>query len=301
MSLNSVLITGSTGFLGNFLLNYFKNNNIDVHELYKPNGFNSMRLNKEVPNFKFKFDLVIHAAGKAHVISRNKIEESQFFDVNVNGTINLLTGLENSYLPKFFTFISTVAVYGLQQGNQINENTPLLATDPYGLSKIQAERLIQDWCKKYGVICTILRLPLIAGPNPPGNLGAMIKGIQRGYYFNIDQGKERKSIVLAEDVAKSILNVAEVGGIYNLTDGYHPDFNELSNLIAKQLDKAKVFNMPIVLAKIAAKMGDLVGKNAPFNTDKLNKITSTLTFDDSKAKTVFGWNPTPVLEGFKIN
>ena len=59
--------------------------------------------------------------------------------------------------------------------------------------------------------------------------------------------------------------------------------------------------MPWVFAKIAAKMGDLVGKYAPLNTDKLDKITATLTFDDSKARAAFGWNPTPVLEDFTIN
>ena len=53
--------------------------------------------------------------------------------------------------------------------------------------------------------------------------------------------------------------------------------------------------------RIEHKFGDIAGKYAPLNSDKLNKITSTLTFDDSKARAAFGWNPTPVLEGFKIN
>jgi nucleoside-diphosphate-sugar epimerase len=191
-------------------------------------------------------------------------------------------------------------VYGKYFGIAIDENTPLLAKDPYGLSKIHAEQLILDWCKKHNVICTILRLPLLVGQNPPGNLGAMIKGIQKGYYFNIAGGNAKKSMVLATDVAKSILKVAEIGGIYNLTDGYHPSFKDLSNHISIQLGKKKPKNIPYWLAMIVSKFGDFLGYKVPLNTNNLKKITSDLTFDDRKAKESFGWNPTPVLKGFKI-
>jgi nucleoside-diphosphate-sugar epimerase len=139
------------------------------------------------------------------------------------------------------------------------------------------------------------------GSKPLGNLGSMIKGIQKGYYFNIAGGQGKKSMVLAEDVVKNILKISEIGGIYNLTDGYHPSFSELSSYIAIQLCKGKPMNIPIWLAKIIAKFGDLLGSKAPINTNKLKKITSDLTFDDTKAREAFGWNPTRVLEGFKIN
>jgi nucleoside-diphosphate-sugar epimerase len=129
----------------------------------------------------------------------------------------------------------------------------------------------------------------------------MIKGIQNGYYFNIDGGKAKKSMILAEDVAQCILKVSEIGGIYNLTDGYHPSFLELSNHISIQLGKGKSINMPMWLAWIIANFGDLLGSKAPLNTNKLKKLTSDLTFDDSKARVAFGWNPTPVIEGFKLN
>jgi nucleoside-diphosphate-sugar epimerase len=108
-------------------------------------------------------------------------------------------------------------------------------------------------------------------------------------------------VVLAEDVARFIVKVAEIGGIYNLTDGYHPSFAELSSHISIQLGKGKPMNMPFGLAMIVAKFGDLLGSKAPLNTNKLKKITSDLTFDDSKAREAFGWNPTRVLDGFKIN
>src|ERR1019366_8633382 len=154
-------------------------------------------------------DIVIHAAGKAHSVPKTDIEKQKFWDVNVVGTANLLKGIEKSGMPKSFIFISSVAVYGKENGILICEDEPLSAKDSYGLSKIAAEKLILEWCEKKHVICSILRLSLIAGPNPPGNLNAMIRGISKGYYFNIAGGKAKKSIVLAEDVAKIIPKVAE--------------------------------------------------------------------------------------------
>lgn len=249
---------------------------------------------------KRDFDLVIHAGGKAHSTPKNKQERHFFFDVNLEGTRNLLRSLEATSLPSKFIFISSVAVYGAISGLLINENASLLAKDPYGLSKILAEQLVQEWCARNNVICTILRLPLIAGPNPPGNLGAMIKGIKDGYYFNIAGGHERRSMVLTEDVAKYILVASQVGGVYHLTDGYHPSYFELSACISKQLNKSSILNLTLPIAKLLAIAGDIIGPKSPINSDKLRKITSTLTFDDSKASIAFGWNPTPVLEGFKI-
>ena len=192
-------------------------------------------------------------------------------------------------------------MYGKDIGTLIDETAPLAAMDTYGKNKIEAEQIIQAWCLKNGVICTILRLPLVAGPNPPGNLKAMINGLRRGYYVNITGGKARKSMVLAEDVAEVIIRAARIGGIYNLTDGYHPSFYEISQLIAKQLGKGKPANIPDWLALLFSKVGDLIGPRAPINSSILRKITSALTFDVSKAREHLNWKPRKVLDAFKIN
>jgi len=295
-----ILITGASGFLGRIICNALSKDNT-LFSLSRSFGDYMISLDDEIPKFDQNFDLIIHSAGKAHLGSDNKFEYMAFFDVNVKGTRNLLTGIELTGLyPKQFVYISSVAVYGLWHGHQIDEKAPLLAEDPYGLSKIQAEQIILDWCKRNNVICTILRLPLVVGENPPGNLGAMMNAILKGFYFNIGGGKSKKSMVMAKDVSEFISKISSTGGIYNLTDGYHPSFFELSNHISKQLGKKAPKNLPYWLAKLIAFVGDLLGKNAPINSVKFNKITSNLTFDDSKARVAFDWYPTPVLEGFKI-
>lgn len=293
-----VLLTGASGFLGKI-----------IYQEYTPNISTIGRFNfsdicsdlsKEIPLLS-NYDLVIHAAGKAHSIPKTDVEKKQFYDVNVLGTLNLLKGLEKTDLPKQFVFISSVSVYGQEFGIAINEEHKLEAKDAYGESKIEAESLVINWCEKHSVICTILRLPLLVGKNPPGNLGTMIKAIDKGYYFNIDGGKARKSMVLAKDVAAFIPKVAADGGIYNLTDGFHPDFKELSIAISKQKKKKIPLNLPLFMIKLMGYAGDLLGDKAPVNSLKIKKITSDLTFDDSKARKLLGWNPQSVLEYLKKN
>ena len=69
----------------------------------------------------------------------------------------------------------------------------------------------------------------------------------------------------------------------------------------KQLGKRQVPTIPHWLALPIALAGNFLGSRAPINSDKLNKITVTLTFDDSRAREAFGWDPKPVLENFRIN
>lgn len=294
----NILLTGSTGFFGKQII--FHNSTETIFSLNRNVGNYKFDLSKSIPDFdSVFFDIVIHNAGKAHSVPKNESDKKVFFDVNILGTQNLLNGLNQaSIIPKSFVFISSVAVYGLNQGEGIDENAHLQAKDPYGLSKIRAEQLVIEWCEINNVICTILRLPLLVGENPPGNLGAMILAINKGYYFNIAGGKAKKSMVLADDVAKIILKASQIGGIYNLTDGYHPNFFELSNAISKQNRKSNSLNIPFFIAKTIALFGDFIGDKFPLNSNKLNKITTDLTFDDTKARQVLGWKTTRVIDYF---
>ena len=286
------LLTGGNGFLGKFIFEGLKNE-YKVYTLSRTSGDYLVSLDSEVPCFNEYFDIVVHCAGKAHIISKTIIDENNYFQINIEGTKNLLDGLKK-HIPRHFVFISSVSVYGQQCGSNISESNLLLATDPYGLSKILSEQSVLDWCENNNVVCTILRLPLVVGENPPGNLRTMIRAIRGGYYFNIAGGSARKSMVLAEDVAKFIIKIASIGGIYNLTDGVHPTVKELS----KEIGKKDFFNVHLRLAKIGAKIGDLLREKGPLNSRKLEKLTSDLTFDDSKAREK-GWSPRSVLDYLK--
>lgn len=296
-----LLFTGSSGFLGHNIYPILaRQYEITTIGLNKENTY-MVNMAQKVPMFTEAYDIVLHAAGKAHVVPKTDIEKQAFFDVNVQGTKNLCKALEESGIPQAFIFISTVAVYGCEYGNNITEEHALNGNTPYALSKIQAEEFLKEWCKKHNVILSIIRPSLLAGPNPPGNLGAMIKGIRTGRYFSIGGGKARKSVLMVEDIARLVPLLVEKGGIYNVCDDEQPSFRQLETVICRQLGKKLPFSIPYWSAKCMAMVGNCLGKNAPINSLKLRKITASLTFSNEKAKKELGWNPIPVLENFRIN
>lgn len=293
------LLTGGNGFLGKYLAKSLASKGELIQLGRSPQSDISADFSQEIPSLP-ETDMVVHAAGTAHFIPKTPEEKALFHTVNVQGTEKLINRLsENTNLPKTFVFISSVAVYGLETGELIKEDTPLLGKTPYALSKIKAEELILDWGKKYGVVTFILRLPLIVGENAPGNLGAMQKAIQAGYYFRVGKGDSRKSMVLAEDIADLIPLLAEYeGGIFNLTDGVDPKISELDFIMASQVNKS-VKVIPIALIKPFAKLGDKISL-FPINTYRLEKLIGQLTFDSSKAKKELNWSPNPVLNWFSV-
>lgn len=295
-----LLFTGASGFLGEnikpILAAQYDMTTIGLTEM------DDIRINfaKEIPQFSNTFDIVLHAAGKAHVVPKTAEEKQSFFDVNYQGTVNLCKGLENIGLPKSFIFVSTVAVYGLDFGENITESTPLNGTTPYAKSKIMAEEFLIDWCAKHDVILGIIRPSLIAGPNPPGNLGSMIRGIKTGRYLSISGGIAHKSVLMVQDIATLVPLLAEKGGVFNVCDDSQPTFRQLERIISEQLHKKSPLSIPMWSAKLLALVGDMLGRKAPINTLKLSKITKSLTFCNQKAKQILGWQPINVLENFRI-
>jgi nucleoside-diphosphate-sugar epimerase len=296
----NLLFTGASGFLGKNIL-CLLNKRFDISTLGLTDSDDyKINLSENSPVLNERFDIVLHAAGKVHSVSKNAEEEKSFFDVNVQGTKNLCSSLEKAGIPSSFIFISTVAVYGLDFGELIREDQPLNGDTPYAKSKLQAEEYLTIWCSKYDVKLSILRPSLIAGPNPPGNLGAMINGIKTGKYLSISGGKARKSILMVQDIADLVPLVAEKGGTYNVCDSEHPTFRDLEKLIAEQLGKSNPISIPFRIARLMARGGDVFGNHAPFNSLKLDKMTKSLTFSNEKARSELGWKPLNVLENFKI-
>jgi nucleoside-diphosphate-sugar epimerase len=127
-------------------------------------------LSETIPVLGKKYDIILHAAEKAHSIPRNNDEIKAFYKVNCDGTKSFCKGLEDSGLSESFIFTSTVAVYGCEYGESITEDHPLNAETPYGKSKIQAEEYLSEWSDRNNIHLTILRPSLLAGKNPHGNM-----------------------------------------------------------------------------------------------------------------------------------
>lgn len=298
--MEKLLFTGASGFLG-YNIRHILDKTYDVHTIGLTDDDDiKINLAKEIPPINTYYDVVLHAAGKAHVVPKTDAEKKVFFDVNYQGTVNLCKALENAGIPKVIVFISTVAVYGCEFGELIDETHSLNGDSPYAKSKIMAEEYLEKWCKEHGVVLGILRPSLLAGKNAPGNLGAMVNGIKKGFYMNIAGGKVKKSILMAEDIAHLLPLLEKKGGIYNVCDTRQPSFGEISASVAKQLGKHKPISIPYWMAWCMAKVGDLLGSKAPINTYKLEKMTKSLTFSNEKARKELGWEPLDVLTHYKV-
>jgi len=297
--MKTLLFTGASGFLGSNILPFLKKNYLVETLDFSTSSTYSINLAEQVPMVNKQYDIVLHAAGKAHSVPKSEEEKQSFYNINYQGTKNLCAGLDRHIHPHSFIFISTVAVYGCESGERITEDYPLNADTPYGKSKIQAEEFLSEWCERRNVLLTILRPSLLAGKDPPGNLGTMIKGIASKKYVSIAGGKTRKSIAMADDIGRLVAYCEKKSGIFNLCDDNHPSFRELEKLISKQLNKPLPVNIPMWSAKCLAKIGDIFGLNV-FNTEKLSKITMSLTFSNEKIKREMDFYPSDVINNFSI-
>lgn len=298
--MEKLLFSGASGFLGHnvmpILSRQYAITTIGITESDNINA----NIASEVPALPERYDVVLHAAGKAHVYPKNQEEVQAFYDVNFQGTVNLCRALEKVGLPKSFIFISTMDVYGLAVGEGIDETYPMNPVTHYAKSKLQAEKFLVEWAKENGVTLGVLRPSLMTGPNPPGNLKAMINGIRRGYYVNIAGGRTRKSLMMIQDIARLVPKIENVGGIYNVCDDHHPSYRELGVCISKQLGKKhEPFSIPYWMAWCMAKVGDVL-RVLPIDSHRLEQLTKSNTYSNEKAKRCLGWEPLDVIENFKI-
>lgn len=270
----SVLLVGAYGLLGGYIRKEFEKENLQTLGMNPKNDYKT-DLSKDVPQIRKQYDLVIFNAGV--------IDEKYALSKNSAFTKNLICGL-NIYPPKYMVYISSLSVYGLEYGEDIDESYPLNPTTDYGRSKMFAEQELQRWCNEKGTILTILRPAMIFGNGVHGKAKEMFDAIIQGRYFHITENQARRSIVMADDVAKAVRLLYDKGGIYNVTDGYNPTIIELADSMAANVyTNKRIMSCPLKWLKIAAKIGDTITPlGRLLNTEKLKILTSTLIFSNKK-------------------
>lgn len=295
-----MLFTGGTGFLGKNIMPILKRT-YDVTTLGISEDSDIMgNLASSEIKLPKQYDIVLHAAGKAHSYPKTQAEIDSFYSVNFDGTKNLCDELERVGVPKALIFISTMAVYGSDGSTCVEETYPLNGVTPYAKSKILAEQYLIEWGKRNNVKIGILRPALLVGPNPPGNLGAMINGIRKHKYLSINQGKALKSFLMVYDIANVIPPLSKKGGIYNICDTNPLSYRQMEEVICGQLGIRLPLSIPMWLGTLIAKFGDLLGKKSPINTTKLQKLTRSSIYNNGKIKRELGWEPLNVYQNFKI-
>ena len=298
--MKKLLFTGASGFLGRNIKPILSERyDVATVGIAEDDDYR-VDMSATSPRLAERYDVVLHAAGKAHVYPKTVDEVKSFYDVNVQGTINLCRALEKSGLPKSFIFISTLDVYGITSGENIDEDCPKNPASHYAISKLQAEEFLVRWADEHRVVLGILGPSLMTGPCPPGNLKAMIRGIDKGFYVNIAGGRTRKSLMMVQDIGHVVPKIEERGGVYNLCDDRHPSYAELAESIRKQLGKKHgVPSIPYWMAWCLAKIGDLTGV-LPIDSHRLEQLTKSNTYSNAKAKRCLDWQPMDVIDNFHI-
>lgn len=305
LTMKNFLITGASGFLGDYFTKALTplGKTVSIGRTSVSNTIHSKcDISTTVPTIPdLKYDVVIHNAGLAHQEHLKKKHPEKFFEVNTQGTINLLTALKGlTRKPTALVFISTVAVYGCHYGNAISESHPLEGKDAYALSKIQAEHNVIDFCVNEHINYYIFRLPLVVGEHSKGNLRKMIDAIQSGKYIQIKNNHALKSMVLASDVAMLATQLeGKESGIYNLTDNIGHTFAELEQILSTKANKKIRIVLPQMFLKMVFRFGNTISKlkpSFPINNLMFEKLTQSLTFSSEKATYNLNWSPRNIVE-----
>ena len=192
--------------------------------------------------------------------------------------------------------MSSVQVYGKEEGEDYDESTIPAPTTEYGKSKYNAEQYLVEWCEKYSVKLSIIRPPLIVGTRMKGLMRSMVNGIYRGYYFHIGGNEARRSVVHATDVSAVAKKISSVGGVYNVCDGVSPTVHDLAEALAYRMGNKRIYTISMKKAKFFAKIGNFLGGIVPISIYKLSHLTTTLTFNGDAITKVIDWKPNSVTE-----
>ena len=218
-----ILVTGGAGYIGSHtivdllkidtevqVIDNFSNSSEKVFEnIKKITGKKIFYENIDLLDFnnlsaffkKSKPSLVIHFAGLKSV-SESMENPILYYDVNVNGTINLLKAMDLSGCKEII-FSSSATVYGVPEYFPVDENHKCGPINTYGRTKYFIEHIIKDWSKNTNEKkAIILRYFNPAGAHETGFIGEDPKGIPNNLFpfiTHVISGKQKELNVYGND------------------------------------------------------------------------------------------------------
>lgn len=312
-----ILVTGGAGYIGSHcvialldkgyevvIFDNLSTGHIETVERLKNFGkVNFVKgdlLNKQDLNtlFKtYKIDAVIHFA--AFSLVGESVENPQKYYVNnVCGTINLLGAMLENNVKKI-VFSSTAATYGEPNYIPIDENHPQNPINPYGMSKLMIEKIMDDYSKAYDLKSVRLRYFNVAGADSQSRVGEwhdvethLIPNVLKSTFangqtfkmfgddYNTKDGTCVRDYVNVEDLAQAhllALDYLNKGGETNFFNLGTKDGNSVKEVFSA-CEKVTAQNIPVEIYPRRA--GD----------------PASLVADNTKAKQVLGWNSEKTLE-----
>ncbi|MCG3713212.1 NAD-dependent epimerase/dehydratase family protein [Aliarcobacter butzleri] len=224
--MKKLLITGSTGYLGNSFINQFGNK-------YTFEKFSL--LNQKIEDIKLdNIDAILHCAALVH--QKVELSYEKYHEINVEYPVKLAKIAKQNGV-KQFVFISTVAVYG-EEKEKLDENTVCNPITPYGKSKLEAEKELLK-LNDDNFTVSIVRPPMIYGKNAPGNIDNLVKLVKKLPIIPLANIKNKRSFIFIQNLLHIIDEVIlqKKSGIFLACDDEPLSTSKLIDLIAKNLAK----------------------------------------------------------------
>lgn len=282
-----IIITGASGFVGQNLSLYLKNNHHSTESLSLRGNWLS-KLDKNA-------DAIIHLAGKAHDLE-NVSNESEYFKINRDLTIELFNEFIKSDIKDFFFFSSVKAV--ADTANRIiYENIIPKPLTAYGKSKFEAEQYLLAQKLPDGKRLFIIRPCMIHGPGNKGNLNLLYKVVEKGIPWPLSAFENNRSFLSIDNLSylihEMLLNKEVISGVYNFADDQSLSTNQLIVAMNKALErKAKFLPIPKGLIQAVAKCGDII--RLPLNSERIKKLTENYVVSNKKIKTALNIKQLPL-------
>ena len=298
-----VLITGISGFIGNALAK--KLSSIPTYEVV---GTTRSLTNKNCTEEKIHYvtvdditaetnwsealdgvDVVVHLAGRAHVLKGDPDAESKFRTVNFDGAINLARQALEANVKRF-VFISSIGVNGSHTIDApFNELSTPAPTAAYGISKHDAEQALRKLVtKNKNMELVIIRPPLVYAAHAPGNFQRLLKLVASGIPLPFGVIKNQRSVVALENLIDFIIvcirHPAAANELFLISDADDVSTVEIAKHLAEGMGQ-KSFLIPLPLILIRAGVS-LIGKQALYS-----QLCESLTIDCTKALNLLDWKP----------
>jgi nucleoside-diphosphate-sugar epimerase len=267
-----VLVTGSSGFIGSYLVKELIKREWEVNVLIRESTdttwLSNQKLNFKQGDYSRVESLKLAVSDMDYIFHLGAIINAQqwetFYDVNALGTKNLLTACacSNPGLKKFI-FVSSIAASGPSiKGKLKTEVDQCLPTSLYGKSKWAAEKFVHEYMDLFPAV--IIRPSNVLGFGQK-ELTTMIKLVKKRIFPQLGNGDKQTSICFVEDVVAGLIVAAEseksTGKTYFITDNNQYSWRELINEIAQNLKVTPyVFKVPYPILYLIGLISDLVAQ-----------------------------------------
>jgi UDP-glucose 4-epimerase len=187
-------------------------------------------------------DVAFHLAAKLHINNPSPKQSEEYHHINVDGALNVAQAAIKAKVKRLVHF-STIGVYGPSVGIEpYQETSSLNPQSLYALSKIRSEEgILKLFHGQKQSSAVILRLSAVYGPRLQGNYRTLVKALQRGLFWPVGSGENRRTLIYIDDMVRAAILAAEhpkaADTIFNVTDGKIHTLNEVLTAIAFALGK----------------------------------------------------------------